>query len=157
VLGLLLAFRNRAAYDRWWEGRRLWGELINESRDLAWKVRAYVAEDLWRPSRFAATLAGFADALKGHLRSGVRLQEIAGFEKEPAQPAHVPSYLAGQILIQLADWHRAGTLDLAGALILDPHARRLLEICGACERIRNTTISASYTALIRGGIGLSIL
>src|SRR5262245_54616134 len=41
ILGILVVFRNNAAYERWWEARKLWGQLINESRNLASKVRAY--------------------------------------------------------------------------------------------------------------------
>ena len=40
VLGFLISFRNNHAYDRWWEARKLWGQLINESRNLCLKVRA---------------------------------------------------------------------------------------------------------------------
>ena len=40
VLGFLIAFRNNHAYDRWWEARKLWGQLINDSRNLCLKVRA---------------------------------------------------------------------------------------------------------------------
>src|SRR6476619_6614260 len=42
ILGLLYGFRNRTAYDRWWEGRRLWGQLVNDSRNLACKLAASV-------------------------------------------------------------------------------------------------------------------
>src|SRR5204863_3104700 len=42
LLGLLMSFRNRVAYERWWEGRRLWGQLTNDSRNLAGKLAAFV-------------------------------------------------------------------------------------------------------------------
>jgi putative membrane protein len=157
ILGVLLVVRNRAAFDRWWEGRRLWGQLINDIRDLAWKLKAYLPPDAIAQHRFPAALAGFALALKDHLRGGARLQDIAGFEKDPANPAHVPSFLAGHILTGLANCHRQGLLDGMTALLLDPHARALLEICGACERIRTTEISPSYKFMLRFGILLNVL
>jgi putative membrane protein len=157
ILGLLLAFRNRAAYDRWWEGRRLWGQLINEMRNLAWKIRGYLPAEVVAAARLPAVLVGFDEALKRHLRGGCRLQEVPGFEHETDTPAHVPSYLAGRLLTSLADWHRRGVIDGSAALILDVHARALLDVCGGCERIRNTAISASYKALIRGGIAANLL
>src|SRR5579872_1557114 len=40
IIGLLLGFRTQVAYDRWWEGRKLWGQLINESRSLCTKINA---------------------------------------------------------------------------------------------------------------------
>jgi ion channel-forming bestrophin family protein len=157
ILGVLLVFRNRAAFDRWWEGRRLWGQLINDTRNLAWKLKANLPPSVLAKHRFAAALAGFAEALKKHLRHGVVLREIAGFEKDQANTANIPSYLAGHILTSLADCHREGLFDGATALLLDPHARALLDICGACERIRNTEISPSYKSLLRLGIVLSVL
>src|SRR5438309_708763 len=64
ILGLLMSFRNRAAYDRWWEARGLWGQLVNDSRNLAAKVAAFVPPTLFGPARVPQTLAGFAVALK---------------------------------------------------------------------------------------------
>jgi putative membrane protein len=157
ILGLLLTFRNRTAYDRWWEGRRLWGQLTNDTRNLAWKVRAYLPAATVAQSRFPEALAGFAEALKGHLRGGVRLQEIPGFEKDAESPAHVPLHLAGQVLTTLAAWLREGLIDGEIARMLDVHARALLDVCGACERIRNTENAPAYKALLRVGIALNIL
>jgi predicted membrane chloride channel (bestrophin family) len=46
ILGLLMSFRNRAAYERWWEGRLLWGQLVNDSRNLAAKLAANLPADV---------------------------------------------------------------------------------------------------------------
>jgi putative membrane protein len=157
ILGVLLAFRNRTAYDRWWEGRRLWGQLVNDTRNLTWKLRGYLPAATVAESGVPAALAGFAEALKRHLREGVRLQEIPGFEKDPANPEHVPLHLAGLVLTRLAAWHREGLIDGEVALILDVHARALLDVCGACERIRNTEHAPAYRTLLRVGIALNVL
>jgi len=154
VLGLLLAFRNNGAYDRWWEGRKLWGQLINDSRNLCLKVRASVEADAEEVRRFGTLVAGFAFALKQHLRGGGPLANIPGFEKDEARPAHVPLHVAGLVLDRLAAWRRAGKLDGYTALALDTHARALMDICGACERIRSTPIAPSYRTLLRHGIVL---
>ena len=45
VLGTLLVFRTNTSYDRWWEGRKLWGQLVNDSRNLAIKVQTCVRAD----------------------------------------------------------------------------------------------------------------
>lgn len=156
ILSLLLSFRNRAAFDRWWEGRRLWGQLVNDTRNLAWKLKGYLPAEAIAQARLPAALAGFAEALKRHLRGGASLQEIPGFEKAVTTPAHVPLHLAGLILTHLADWQRAGLIEGTTALVLDVHARSLLDICGACERIRNTGISPFYKILLWLGIALNI-
>jgi putative membrane protein len=157
IVGLLLAFRNRVDYERWWEGRCLWGQLINETRNLAWKVKAYLPTEAIARCRVPEALVGFAVALKRHLRSGVRLQEIAGFEKDPAHPVHVPSHLAGQILITLIAWQRDGLIDGNAVRVLDPHARALLDVCGGCERIQNTGFCPTHKVLLWLGIAVSVL
>ncbi len=45
VLSLLLVFRTNTAYDRWWEGRKMWGKLVNDSRNLSVKLNALLPED----------------------------------------------------------------------------------------------------------------
>jgi putative membrane protein len=158
ILGLLLSFRNRAAYDRWWEARGLWGQLTNDSRNLAGKLAAFVpAEELAR-SRVAELLVGFAEALKRHLRGEApRLRDLPGFEHEEADPAHVPLYLAHRLYAILAEWKRNGYVDEATLWILDHHLRGLLDVCGACEKIRNTPLSPSYKGLLRTGLALDVL
>ena len=68
VLGFLIAFRNNHAYARWWDARRLWGELINESRNLCLKVRSLVQIDAADRDRIGRLVSEFGPALKDHLR-----------------------------------------------------------------------------------------
>ncbi len=106
----------------------------------------------------AELLAGFADALNRHLRGEApRLQDVPGFAHEKAEPAHVPLYLATRLYAVVADWHRAGTMDSATLWIVDAHLRGLLDVCGACKRIRNTPLSPAYKSLLRTGLALNIL
>jgi putative membrane protein len=157
ILGLLMGFRNRAAYDRWWEARRLWGQLVNDTRNLALKVKAYVPGDAAAAARLPEALAGFAEALKRHLRGPVRLQDISGFESDPAAPDHVPLHLAGRVYDCVAAWHRDGLIDPMTARMLDTNAQALMGVCGGCERIRNTPVVPSYVAMLRLGLALNIL
>ena len=68
ALGFLIGFRNNHAYDRWWEARKLWGQLINENRNLCLKVRSLVAIDAVDRDEIGRLLIAFAEALKDHLR-----------------------------------------------------------------------------------------
>ena len=54
VLGLLLGFRNRTAYERWWEARSLWGQLINDTRNLACLLAALVPSEVLSRSPMAS-------------------------------------------------------------------------------------------------------
>ncbi len=153
ILSMLMSFRNGAAYGRWWEARGLWGRLINDSRNLAAKCAAFVPADVLARSRVAEILMSFPEALKRHLRNdSFRLRDLPGFEREDADPSHVPLYLARRLFAAIADWKRDGQIDQAVLWILDDHARGLLDVCGGCEKIRTTPLSPSYKGLLRAGL-----
>jgi len=151
VLGTLIVFRNNAAYDRWWEGRKLWGTLNNELRNLALKVRTHVTTDAADLADFARLLAGFPHALRMHLRGVTSVRMVAGFEKDVTTFTHAPGYIAGLVHQTLDRWNRNGRLK-DSLWILDHHARALMDVSGGCERIRNTPTPSSYRALLRIGV-----
>jgi len=156
VLGILVVLRNTAANDRWWEARKLWGQLVNDSRNLALKARAHAAADAQEFRQLARLLTGFAQALRLQLRGVSGIRSVPGFESEPADFPHGPGHLAGLVHRLLDHWNRQGKLRDT-VWLLDVHARGLMDVCGGCERIRNTPLAASYRALVRCGIGLYIL
>ena len=155
VLGLLLIFRNNSAYERWWEARKLWGQLVNESRNLAIKTRSY-AEDLSETERveFANLITGFATALKNQLR-GVRDEQMLSALTIPPDTAHPPSAIALQIYRRLKRWRNEGFIDQWEQLQLDLHAKTLMDICGGAERILKSPIASSYKILLRLGLILN--
>jgi putative membrane protein len=163
VLGWLIAFRNNHAYDRWWEARKLWGQLINASRNLCLKVRTLAGVDAADKEAIGRLMIAFAEALKDHLRGRDGSDEPApGLEKDEPAPGvekkgngvHKPSVIAGEIFDVVVRWQREGRIDGWGLLWLDEQIRALMDVCGACERIRNTPLSSSYRALLRHGIAL---
>jgi putative membrane protein len=158
ILGLLMGFRNRVAYARWWEARGLWGQLTNDSRNLAAKLAAFLPAEILAEGRVSELLVGFAEALRHHLRGDAfRLRDLPGFEQEKADPPHVPLYLAGRLYALVAEWKRAGYVDEALLRILDQHLRGLLDVCGACEKIRTTPLAPSYKSLLRLGLFANVL
>src|SRR5262245_20356790 len=81
ILSIILVFRTNSAYDRWWEGRKQWGALVNQSRNLAIQLDALLPSDD-RDSRqsFARLIADFALCLSGHLRGEIDPSILAGLE-----------------------------------------------------------------------------
>jgi putative membrane protein len=154
TLGFLIAFRNHQAYDRWWEARKLWGQLINENRNLCLKVRSIAGIDAAEREAVGRLMIAFAGALKDHLRRRDGSDEDRSRASAAAAPSHRPSRLAGELYETVAQWQREGRLDGWGLLWLDEHVKSLMDICGACERIRNTPLSSSYRALLRHGIAI---
>jgi putative membrane protein len=157
VLGGLIGFRTKAAYDRWWEGRILWGKLVNDTRNLCLKAVALADPPAEDRQELFRLVAGFPVALMRSLRGPNALGDVPGFEDDPAAPAHVTSHLAGRVFALLERWRRDGRLDGHARQIIDPHAAGLMDVAGACERIRNTPLPDSYLALVRHGLILGFL
>ncbi len=148
VFGLLLAFRTNTAYDRWWEGRKLWGQLVNDSRNLCLKVATMVRTPPEELAAFGRHIVGFAETLKDQLRG--KTPRYKGEEPAP----HGPSQCVRLILEDLRRWEARGQLTAMQMLMLDPHVRGFMDICGGCERIRATPLAASYRFFLRQGIFL---
>ena len=161
VLGGLLVFRTNTAYDRWWEGRKLWGQLVNDIRNLAIKVQACVQAPIEEKQRFAEHLIAFPQALRdhlrGHLREPARLSDYPGFADIAVNPPHVPLAIAHSLYHELESWKRDRELGAIELLFLDQHAAALMNICGACERILKTPLSHSWQRFIRQSIAIYLI
>jgi putative membrane protein len=152
VLGLFLVFRTNTAYDRWWEGRKLWGELVNNTRNLALKIRAFVPlapEQLYLRDLITA----YVFAMKEHLRKGVKMEEITYLPKSDLRKlellTHKPNYISGRIYQLLSDAYRKGEISGEQLFLMDKEVKSLTDIIGACERIKNTPIPFAYSVYIK--------
>ncbi len=158
VLGILLVFRTNSAYERWWEGRKLWGELTNNSRNLCMKIRSLVNVPHAEKIHFAELIISFSYALKHHLRGTDTSEPLPGVgELTEEESKHVPLHIAKRMYDIIADWQQQGHLDQNTLLIIDVHARSFMDICGGCERIKSSPIAVSYRAFMRQGIALNLL
>jgi ion channel-forming bestrophin family protein len=157
ALGFLIGFRNQHAYDRWWEARKLWGQLVNENRNLCLKVRSLPGIEAADRGEIGRLVIAFAEALKDHLRRRDGSDEATALVENKGHWNHQPSRLAGVIVDMVVGWQRDGRIDGWGLLWLDNQVKCLMDICGACERIRNTPLSSSYRALLRHGIAIYLV
>ena len=149
VLGWLLVFRTNTSYARWWEARTLWGSLINCIRNLSLKFVVLIdapRDDLISIRR---TLKSFAWLLKDHLREGASLEDAEDFKNVQEPPRHVPGFLVSTLYSQLNAWKKTGIIDGPQLIVIDEDLRKLLEIVGGCERIRNTRLARSYRSFAR--------
>lgn len=154
VLSLLLVFRTNTAYDRWWEGRKLWGTLVNNCRNLAIKLNAILApEDHEQRLFFKRSIPFYASVLKDHLRSeATRLAldeeahpELTALDKNK----HLPNQVASQIMHRAYLLHRQGKINGEQLINLNSELMSFTDICGACERIKNTPIPFSYSVFVK--------
>ncbi|NEU08868.1 bestrophin [Flavihumibacter sp. R14] len=152
AISILLVFRTNTAYDRWWEGRKLWGGLVNNSRNLALKLNAVLQDEESRLF-FRETIPLYATALKEHLQSeGTRfmLDEKAHPELSDIDTQkHVPNQIAKLMMMRINDLYNHQKLSGQQLLFLISELTSFTEICGSCERIKNTPIPYSYSAFIK--------
>jgi putative membrane protein len=177
ALGLLLVFRTNASYDRFWDGRKQWGAIVNESRNLARGASIYLAAapDLVRPLLVWTSVFSWSTMLRlrgktpqGAIalfgtQSAETLPSVAGvFElgaiaaRMPAGEVravlaenHVPLAVARQITRLLSEARRRGAISDYVMIALDQNVQSLIDYMGACERIRNTRIPFAYMVHLR--------
>lgn len=159
VLSLLLVFRTNTAYDRWWEGRKKWGELVNNTRTLAIKVSS-TTSDSETVSFFSRMISNYVFALKWHLRDeNEELDvELSADEKEKFYAAsHKPSYISLLMYNRLRDMKDKGELSDIEYLAMDTNLNTFSNITGACERIKNTPMPFSYNLFLKKFIFVYVL
>jgi len=161
AISILLVFRTNTAYDRWWEGRRLWGQLINVSRNFAIKIAAddKLSED--SKDFFRRMIPLYAMTLRTYLISkGLQFMldekdhpEFANFNNSDHEPNHVALMMHDRLFSlrsthQMDEWHFQSLLKDLG---------QFTDICGGCERIKNTPIPYAYSAFIKKFIFIYIM
>jgi putative membrane protein len=154
VLGLLLVFRTNTAYDRFWEGRKIWGAIINTSRNLARQiwivVPAKTVEDRAAKVYVLRSLVAFAIATKLHLRHEPLNDELAGllapeqFDKLKTMN-HPPLQIAFWIGDYLQNQYRQQAIDSYQLTAIQTLLNTLVDALGGCERILKTPMPLAYS------------
>ncbi|MEZ5058311.1 MAG: bestrophin family protein [Saprospiraceae bacterium] len=154
MLSIFLVFRTNTAYDRWWEARKQWGALVNNTRNLAIYVDStFPKGDMEIRERMATLISNFCYALVEHLRDGTQIDKLIFLtdedKKEYATKGHIPNFIAHQIYQPMVDQHRNGGITGEDHLNLKVQHQALLDILGACERIKKTPIPFSYAVYLK--------
>ena len=162
VLGLFLVFRTNTAYDRWWEGRKLWGSLVNNTRNLAHKLNAILERtDTDNRNWFAKMIPNFVYSTKEHLRKGTKLEEMEiadeQFNERLNGIKHIPNRLSSMMYERVNDLYKDKKMSGDHLYMVDKELKAFSDILGACERIRNTPIPYSYTMYIKKFIFIYII
>lgn len=162
VLGLFLVFRTNSAYDRWWEGRRLWGGMVNSTRNLALKLNAYVSKENHEDRDWLAKMiSNFVFATKESLRRGVLMHEMLpvseDFIEDLKKYKHKPNRISALLYEKVNSLYKDGQITGDQLINLDKELKDLIDLMGACERIRNTPIPYSYMMYIKKFIFIYII
>jgi ion channel-forming bestrophin family protein len=163
VLGLVLVFRTNAGHERWWEARKLWGGIVNQSRNLVIEALHYGPQDSpWREAMVKWTIA-FSVSAKESLRNSKDFDCLADLLSEQEldelkSAIHMPLFVASKMafLLQKA---RSGYqhIDGFGFWLLERQRILLIDYIGGCERILKTPMPLVYAIKTRRFILLFLL
>jgi ion channel-forming bestrophin family protein len=154
AISMLLVFRTNTAYDRWWEGRKLWGNLVNNSRNIAIKLNAMLDPgDTVNRKFFRKSITMYASVLAHHLASEqTRLAldednhpEFSDLDKNK----HVPNQVAAMLIRRIYELYKEGKIKGDELIVLNHEMETFTNVCGACERIKNTPIPFSYSTFLK--------
>lgn len=151
VISLLLVFRTNTAYERWWEGRKKWGELVNDSRNLSLKLSTLNLNEEDRLF-FARMIANFAIASKDHLKKEIVPENLDLTQDEWVQlnkVNHIPVGIVQLMYDRLMQLKMSGKILKEDFLALEYNLNGFTNMIGACERIHNTPIPFSYSLFIK--------
>lgn len=153
ALFFLLGFRANSCYERFWDGRKLWGTIINISRDLGRQVCCYCPPGDER-NRIIAFIGALSVTVKRNLRHERCLNELRGVLADQdivniQLARHMPLYCLDVISHYISSMHKAGHVDGHVLTAMDTKLSQLELAQGGCERIRTTPIPLAYIAHLR--------
>lgn len=154
TLAIFLGFRNSVAYERWWEARTLWGELLIVVRNLTRQTLSFPDDvPAARRRELAYAFVAYAHALRHMLRGSDPREDFvrwlsADHAARLMKAANPPNVLLGDMSQAYAQLRREGKLDSILLADIDAQITRLSYIGGGCERIRSTPIPFAYILLL---------
>jgi putative membrane protein len=148
IIGILVSFRVNTSYARWWEGRIIWGNLVNNCRNLGLKFETFAG--LYQYPQFLAYLQIYPRMLKLHLRKDYQQINKQFAQLGITNEIHHPMiYLNGQLYQIINDLRKQNLLQMEQYLALDSHVANLMDITGACERIANTPVPTAFAFFVK--------
>ena len=154
ILSLFLVFRLNTAYDRWWEGRKLWGQLVNDSRSLCLSLNALLPEDDRKRRRFfVRNISNFTMALQGHLRDSDMSDQFihinSRYAEDIDQVDHVPNKIVSFMYLEIEHMYKEGVITDFDKSRMNDKLESFINILGGCERIKKTPIPFSHSTFIK--------
>lgn len=156
VLSIFLGFRNNTSYDRFWEGRKLWGGVVNTSRTVTRRILTLIDHDQTDAThihRHVYIVAAYVHLLRQHLREEWLPQEVSHLlspediqflEKEGNRPIALLQRLGDRIRQEYKD----GNIHPQHLPLLEEGLTDFTNLQGGCERIKSTPIPFSYNILL---------
>src|SRR5688500_10615513 len=147
ALSLFLGFRNNAAYDRWWEARKLWGGLLADLRSLAREVQLFISDKARQRQLILLSLA-FIHLHRANLRQIADDPQARAWAGDLADAPHPPCAALDLLAAEIGTARRTGQIDGFGAKALQERLGSITLQQTACERIATTPLPYVYSLLI---------
>ncbi|KAB1229805.1 bestrophin family protein [Chryseobacterium viscerum] len=157
ALAIFMGFCNSASYDRFWEGRKLWGSLVIETRSLTRQILSLVndssPEAKEEKQKIIKLISAFSWSLNFQLRDKTGTEHLERL-LSPEQLAQVkdkkfiPSIILGFIADWLNEQNKKGNIDTIVMTSMDHQLNQFSNISGGCERIYNTPLPFAYSVLL---------
>ena len=154
VMSLLLLFRTNGAYDRWWEGRKLWGAIVNDCRSGFLKITTRISNEEDK-KEFARLFSLYIYNAKNNLRANKNNLVFQKYE-DPSKD-NSPVQVMKLIYIKLRALEKQGELSQSDLIQIDINLNGLIASIGGCQRIKNTPIPFSYSIFIKKFIFLYVI
>lgn len=157
ALAIFMGFCNSASYDRFWEGRKLWGLLLIETRSLTRQILSLVndssPEAKEEKERMIKLISAFSWSLNFQLRDKTgteHLERLLSPEQleQVKNKKFIPSIILGFIADWLNEQHKKGNIDTIVMTSMDHQLNQFSNISGGCERIYNTPLPFAYSVLL---------
>ncbi len=168
TLSLFLVFRTNTAYDRWWEGRRLWGDLTNAIKNISIHLHSSLPiENERRRAYYSALMHLFSISLKQHLQDKrLHANHFEIFEENNPileekstilSSNHQPQIIVKLLLLALKADVRHGLFSINDLELYRMEINKFMEVSGGCERIKNTPIPFTYSVFIKKFIFMYVM
>lgn len=163
-ISLLLGFRTAASYDRWWEARKVWGGIVNDSRTLIRQLIGFTGKGEIKPEvkKLTYYMIAWCYALKNGLRNINPLEGLEEFLsqeelKELSSKSNKHNEILKLMQLKLAQLRANQSIDSFQYVSLDNTLKQLCDHMGKCERIKNTIFPEHYRAYTHWGITIFMI
>jgi putative membrane protein len=163
AISVLLSFKLGQSYDRWWEARKIWGTIVNESRSFTLQLQSYISRDnedviITLAHRHIAWCFCLGHSLRGldsseNLGKYISEEDIKKISKHTNKPLGILQ-LNSQ---QLAELKNNGTIDIFSQIHINKTLANFTTAMGMAERIKNTVFPITYRVLLHLMIYLFVI
>lgn len=154
ALAIFMGFCNSASYDRFWEGRKLWGLLVIETRSLTRQILSFIPNvSKEEKQKIVKLISAFCWSLNDQLRDKTGNDNLSRLlSSEQIEYLRDKKFVPGIILGFIADWlneqYQKGNIDTIILKQMDSQLNQFSNVSGGCERIHNTPLPFAYSILL---------